>query len=78
MTSVALRDTARARISALVQSFQRHEAEYLRTNYNETQARTDFITPLLEVFGWDVHNAAGQPLGLREVIFGLAWPAVHR
>ena len=64
----ALKATARARIATLVQSFQRHEADYLRATYNETQARTDFITPLLEAFGWDVHNAAGQPLGLREVI----------
>jgi len=59
---------AQARVASLVQSFQRHEVDYLRPTYNETQARTDFITPLLEAFGWDVHNAAGQPLGLREVI----------
>ncbi|SDR81951.1 N-6 DNA methylase [Opitutus sp. GAS368] len=59
---------ARASIAALVQSFRRHEADYLSTTYNETQARTDFITPLLEAFGWDVHNSAAQSLGLREVI----------
>ena len=64
----AMKAAARARVASLVQSFQRHEADYLRATYNETQARTDFITPLLEAFGWDVHNAAGQPLGLREVI----------
>ena len=68
MTDAPLKAAARARITALVQSFQRHEADYLRPTYNETQARTDFITPLLEAFGWDVHNAAGQSLGLREVI----------
>ena len=68
MTEAALKAAARARIATLIQSFQRHEADYLRATYNETQARTDFITPLLEAFGWDVHNAAGQALGLREVI----------
>lgn len=68
MTSAALKAAARARIRELVQNFQRNEADYLRVAYNETQARTDFITPLLAAFGWDVHNAAGQPLGLREVI----------
>jgi hypothetical protein len=68
MTDAALKAAARARVATLVQSFQRYEADYLRVTYNETQARTDFITPLLEAFGWDVHNAAGQPLGLREVI----------
>lgn len=59
---------ARARVGELVQNFRRNQADYLRVAYNETQARTDFITPLLAAFGWDVHNAAGQPLGLREVI----------
>ena len=59
---------ARARIAELVLGFQRNEADYLRPTYNETQARTDFITPLLAAFGWDVHNRAGHPSGLREVI----------
>ncbi len=59
---------AQTRIGELVRNFQRNEADYLRPTYNETQARTDFITPLLEAFGWDVHNVAGQPLALREVI----------
>jgi hypothetical protein len=59
---------ARERVVELVRSFKHNEADYLSAAYNETQARTDFITPLLEAFGWDVHNAAGQRLGLREVI----------
>ena len=59
---------ARARVVELVQNFQRNEPDHLHVRYNETQARTDFITPLLEAFGWDVHNAAGLPLSLREVI----------
>jgi type I restriction-modification system DNA methylase subunit len=68
MTDADLKATARAKVGELVRSFQRHEADYLRSVYNETQARTDFITPLLLAFGWDVHNALGQSLGLREVI----------
>lgn len=68
MADDPLKAVARARIRVLVESFQRQEAEYLRPVYNETQARTDFITPLLEAFGWDVHNVAGHPLGLREVV----------
>jgi len=62
------RAVARARVAALVKSFKRNEADHLRATYNETQARTDFITPLLEAFGWDVHNAAGYPAGFREVV----------
>ncbi|ASW10868.1 Eco57I restriction-modification methylase domain-containing protein [Rhizobium sp. 11515TR] len=68
MTDATLKAAARIRVGELVQSFRRNETDYLRAVYNETQARTDFITPLLAAFGWDVHNAAGQPLGLREVI----------
>jgi type I restriction-modification system DNA methylase subunit len=68
MTGDAAKEAARARVAELVRNFQHNEADYLRSVYNETQARTDFITPLLEAFGWDVHNTKGQPLSLREVI----------
>lgn len=68
MTGEDPKALARVRVAELVERFRRNEADYLRTAYNETQARTDFITPLLEAFGWDVHNVAGHSLGLREVI----------
>ena len=63
-----VRAASRERVAELVRNFQRNDADYLRAAYNETQARTDFITPLLEAFGWDVHNGAGHPMALREVI----------
>ena len=63
-----LKAAALGRVGELVKGFKRNESEYLRSAYNETQARTDFITPLLSAFGWDVHNSAGQTQGLREVI----------
>ncbi|WP_017462021.1 Eco57I restriction-modification methylase domain-containing protein [Dyella ginsengisoli] len=62
------RERAREAVALLVAKFRRNEADYQRAVYNETQARTEFITPLLEAFGWDVHNAAGLPLSLREVV----------
>lgn len=68
MTAADAKAIARTRVRELVHSFQRNEADYLRAAYNETQARTDFITPLLAAFGWDVHNTKGHPLSLREVI----------
>jgi len=68
MTDTARRAAARARVAELVSNFRRNEADYLRAAYNETQARTDYITPLLGAFGWDVYNASGQSLGLREVV----------
>src|SRR5260370_19594097 len=68
MTEEPAKAAGRARVADLIRNFQRHETEHLKPAYNETQARTDFITPLLQAFGWAVHNKAGQPLGLREVI----------
>lgn len=68
MTDAARRVAARARVAELVSNFKRNEADYLSAAYNETQARTDYITPFLAAFGWDVNNASGQSLGLREVV----------
>ena len=62
------KEAGRARLAELVAAFQRNEADYLRADYNETQTRTEFITPMLEAFGWDVNNQAGKPLAFREVI----------
>ena len=62
------RARARTQVVELVRRFKRNETDYLRATYNETQARTEFITQLLEVFGWDVHNLAEQPLAFREVV----------
>ncbi len=68
MSDDPVKAAARARVAELVQDFLRNKTDYLQATYNETQARTDFITPLLEAFGWDVHNTKGQSLALREVI----------
>lgn len=66
----ANREEARKRVRELVERFRQNLGDYVRSKsaYNETQARTDFISPLLQAFGWDVYNARGQPLDLREVI----------
>ena len=68
MTGQGDRGAALDRIAELVDRFRQNEADYLSARYNETQVRTDFISPLLEALGWDVHNTQGQPLRLREVI----------
>lgn len=69
MSVPSSKEEAREQVRRLVQDFRRNVAEYTRagTAYNETQARTDFITPLIEAFGWDVHNQKRLPLDLREV-----------
>lgn len=60
-------EEGRERIAELVAAFKKNENDHLAAGYNETQARTDFISPMLEAFGWDVHNEQGHPIGLREV-----------
>lgn len=62
------KECARAQVADLVANFRLNSADYLRASYNETQARTDFITPLLEAFGWDVHNRKRLPSAFREVV----------
>jgi hypothetical protein len=51
---------AAARIRVMSWSNFRREADYLNTVYNRLRPH-DFITPLLEAFGWDVTTL--QPAG---------------
>jgi hypothetical protein len=67
-TPEAAKAAARARVAELVDSFRENAADAFSARYNETQTRTDFITPLLEAFGWDVRNLDRRSLALREVI----------
>jgi hypothetical protein len=68
MNDDAMKAAARNGVAELVQRFHKNESDYLRNSYNETQARSEFITPLLEALGWDVHNNAAMPLAFRDVI----------
>ena len=70
MTIPNSKEEALERIRILVHSFKKNEKNYCgsASKYNETQVRTDFITPFLEAFGWDVYNKTNQTLDLREVI----------
>ena len=68
MSDSASKAAARAQVTGLVATFKRNENDYVSAAYNETQASTGFITPLLAAFGWDVLNSRGHQLALREVI----------
>jgi len=61
------KEESRAIVAYLVEKFRKNASDYLSPSYNETQARTDFVTPLLQAFGWDVYNNKGLPTGYREV-----------
>lgn len=57
-------------LSGLVGRFTAHEALYVDPvgGYNESNARSEFIDPLLAALGWDVRNTAGITPSLREVV----------
>ena len=60
--------TAPAAVGELVERFDSHRAAYHSGRYNETQLRRDFLDPLFEALGWDVHNRQGYAEPYREVI----------
>ncbi len=39
-----------------------------KNSYNETECRDEYISPLLECFGWDVHNTKGKLPQYKEVV----------
>ena len=64
------REEGRLKVADLVRRYRSvgADAERNDSTYTETDARTGFITPLLEALGWDVRNVRGRPLDLREVV----------
>jgi len=64
------KEESRERVKQIVNSFRANEQAYVEksSKYNETQVRTDYITPLLEAFGWDTYNKLSKSLDLRDVI----------
>ncbi len=55
-------------IKDLVQKYHANRTAYLKSDYNETQLRTDFLDPLFEMLGWDIKNNQGKPTNEREVL----------
>ncbi|HCD5200358.1 MULTISPECIES: Eco57I restriction-modification methylase domain-containing protein [Vibrio harveyi group] len=55
-------------LQELITRFKSNINTHLSSSYNETQTRTDFITPLLNFLGWDVGNTEKLPSDYREVI----------
>ncbi len=60
--------SAPAELHDLVERFDRNIDAYKSGDYNETQARGDFIDPLMELLGWDIHNRQGKAPAYRDVI----------
>lgn len=55
-------------VTKLVQRFADNRAQYLQTNFNETQTRIDFVNPFFAALGWDMDNAQGLPEAYRQVV----------
>ena len=53
----------------LIIQYQRNIERYRNAKgYNEQNCRDEFISPLLECFGWDVHNKKGTVPQYKEVV----------
>ena len=55
-------------IQKLVARFEQQLPAYKKSDYNETQTRTDFIGPFFEALGWDVNNKKDYSESHRGVI----------
>jgi type I restriction-modification system DNA methylase subunit len=55
-------------IQELVEKYRAERASCLRSGYNETQVRNDYVNPFLKCLGWDVDNEQGKIHLLRDVI----------
>ena len=55
-------------ILQLINRFKEQRDTYLDPRYNETQLRVEFLDPLFEILGWDVHNKQGLAEAYKDVI----------
>lgn len=58
------------RLKQLIMRYKESLSYYHDTKnaYNETECRDEYISPLLECFGWDVHNKNGKLPQYKEVV----------
>lgn len=58
------------RLKQLIIRYRESRAYYhdVKNAYNETECRDEYISPLLECFGWDVQNAKGKLPQYKEVV----------
>lgn len=58
------------RLKMLIKKYRENMKYYHDTKnaYNETECRDEYISPLLECFGWDVQNTKGKLPQYKEVV----------
>ena len=55
-------------LERLVERFDRNLASYESAAYNEAQVRDEFIDPMFELLGWDMHNRQEHAEAYKDVI----------
>jgi len=60
--------TAPKAINRLIERFQENRDVYCSSQYNEAQARIEFIDPFFKALGWDMTNEKGYAEAYKEVI----------
>ncbi|MEO7494614.1 MAG: N-6 DNA methylase [Massilia sp.] len=60
--------THSATLTKLITRFKADFARLTSNGYTETEARVEYIDPFLELLGWDMINASGQPNSLKDVV----------
>jgi hypothetical protein len=56
-------------ILQLIDQFHSQLKSYRSLEYNEAQARNEFIEPFFAALGWDVYNQAGNAYAYKDVIY---------
>jgi len=71
MTQTTIKEkkvTVPPEVVKLVERFERNLDAYRRPDYKETRLRVEFIDPLFEALGWDVHNIQGHAEQYKDVV----------
>lgn len=58
---------SKERLEQLIRAYHEHFEQYIKSEYNETEVRNDYVNPFFDILGWDVNNKKNLPQHLREV-----------
>lgn len=62
-------DAGRKKIADLVAKFNNNKEFYTSQLFKEEEAKIEFINPMFEALGWDIHNKQGLGPNFKEVVF---------
>lgn len=65
---MTIKEVAFEKVSQLVERFSEQYESYIKSEYNETLTRRDFIDSFFKALGWDIDNENGYTESYREVI----------